>query len=151
MSVLDVSGAVRLPFERLVAVETFEPVYGAVHQHVTVQVYLARTFFRAMAALQRFNNVLALDMAVKRISGDVLAAQVAPIVSFLTFVDKLRGVFGGHRSGLNACFGGLGGLGGLGHFGHVWSVFFGVFFLECLGFCNVFLQRIFATYFCLQN
>ena len=51
MSVLDVSGAVRLPFERLVAVETFEPVYGAVHQHVTVQVCLARTFFRAMAAL----------------------------------------------------------------------------------------------------
>ena len=51
-------------------------------------------------------------MAFVRISGDVLAAQVAPIVSFLTFVDKLRGVFGG-----------LGGLGGLGHFGHVWRCF----------------------------
>ena len=66
-------------------------------------------------------------MAFVRISGDVLAAQVAPIVSFLTFVDKLRGVFGG-----------LGGLGGLGHFGHVWSVLFGVFF-----FCVVFW--VFAT------
>lgn len=104
MSVLDVSGAVRLPFECLVAVETLETVHGGMCRHVTVQVCLARTFFRAMAALERFNNVLALDMAFVRILGDVLAAQVAPLVSFLTLVDKLRGVFGG--------------LGGLGHVGY---------------------------------
>lgn len=103
---LDVSGTVGLPFERLVAVETVEPVYGVVHGHVTVQVCLARTFFGAVATLKRFNHVFALNVALVRIRRDVLLAQVAPRVSFLALVDKLLGV--------------LARLGRLGHGGGVW-------------------------------
>ena len=100
--------------------KTVEPVYGGVRRHVTVQVCLARTFFRAVSALERFHHVFALNVALVRIRRDVLAAQVAPRVSFLALVDKLLGVLASLGFGLGRL-----GLGHLG-LGHGWGVWGGV-------------------------
>ena len=104
MFLLNVVGARRLPLELLPAAETLEALLRAVERLVTVQVDLGRESFRAHCTIVSFGNVLAKDVALERVGGDVLLAQAAPDVALRTLVDVLLGVLADLRLGL-WCFG----------------------------------------------
>ena len=109
MFLLNVVGARRLPLELLPAAETLEALLRAVERLVTVQVDLGRESFRAHCTIVSLGNVLAKDVALERVGGDVLLAQAAPDVALRTLVDVLLGVLADLRLGL-WCFGHFSGV-----------------------------------------